>query len=254
MTLRLSALALTLAACHPVAPPAPTVVDPAALIGRARAEAEPAPAYAPFTVVLTTREQTLTLSGTLIVSPPNRFRVELRGPIGPAQVIITCNGTDVAAYVAPKNQYYRATDADGTLGRLLAGGDGLHGATVATSLLLGRLPVLPTEPALTASGPVATSTWTRSDGASFTAGIESRTAHLVEARATDPAGQLLFSGAWEPAASPTALVVKLPTLGAAADVRFDPWRPATPTDAAFILEPPAGASVRELDLGAPSAP
>ena len=242
-----------LAACHPVKLPAPDVVDPAALVARAYAEPPPTPAYAPFTAVLTTADQTLSLNGTLVVSPPDRFRVELRGPIGPAQVIVTCDGKDVSAYIAPKNRYYHATDADGALGRLLAGGDGLHGATVATSLLLGRLPTLPGEPTLTAAGPVATTTWRRADGASFAAGIESGTAHLVDARATDAAGVLLFSGAWEPAPAPTTLRVALPTLRATADIRFDDWKPATPTDAAFVLAAPPGAIVGDLDLAAPPA-
>jgi len=246
--------ALLLAGCHPVAPPAPDVADPAALLARARAEAAPSPAFAQFSAVLTTPQQSMSLSGTLVVAPPDRFRVELRGPIGPAQVIVTCNGKDVSAFIAPKNTYYRAYDADGTLGRLLAGGEGLRGAAVATSLLLGRLPELPTAPTLTAVGPVATAAWTRSDGASFNAGFESRFGHLVDARATDAHGVVLFSGAWEPAASPTALRVKLPTLGASADVRFDAWQAASPADAAFQLEPPPGAIVKVLDLsGAPEA-
>lgn len=247
MTRLLVLAPLLLAGCKPRDLPAPDVTDAPGLYARAVAEAPGGAVYAPFDVVLALPDQRLTLNGGLVVSPPGRFRVELKGPIGPAQLIVTCDGTAVRAWVAPKNQFYVADDADGALGRLVGGAPGLHGAAVAASLLLGRVPDLGAAPALRAAGPVATARWAREDGAAFEAGLDSRTAHLVDARATDASGQLLFSGAWKPGAeNPDALLVHLPTLGASADVRFGAWAPATPTDAAFLMEAPAGAQVKPL--------
>lgn len=242
---------LLLTGCPVVLPAAPDVVDPAALFERARTEPSPPSSYATFSTVITVGAQRLTANGTLVVSPPDRFRVELRGPIGPAQLVVTCNGHDVRAYVASENTYYIAVDADGALGRVLGAGEAVRGAAAATSLLMGRLPALDTVPALSASGSVATATWTRADGARLALGVDSRTAHLTDATATDASGVLLFSGKWAPDAWPTALGVRLPSLGVAADLRFNEWKGASPTDAAFLLVPPQGSTVRDLTLSPP---
>ncbi|MSQ03944.1 MAG: hypothetical protein EXR71_18990 [Myxococcales bacterium] len=243
-----AATLILLCACKPVEAPRLDVTDPAALFARALAEPPPPAMYAHFDAVIAAPGQRLALNGTLVVSPPDRFRVELRGPIGPAQLVMTCDGRDLRAWVAPKNSFYQADDADGTLGGLLGVGDGVHGAAVVTSLLMGRMPSLPMAPELTAAGPVATARWARADGATFSLGIDGRTAHLVDARATDERGRVLFSGAWVPGEWPRALNVVLPTLDASADVRFGDWAPATPTDAAFRLTAPPGSVAVPLVL------
>lgn len=240
--------ALLLTSCKPVPPPPPDVVDAGALFARALAEPASSPMYATFDAVVTTGGRRISAAGTLVVSPPDRFRVELRGPIGPPQVVVTCDGHDVRAYMAPKNTFYAVNDADGALGALLGAGEGLRGAAVATSLLMGRLPLLPAEPVLVAVGPLANATWTRADNASFTLGIDGRTAHLADARATDPKGVVLFTGAWEPDVWPKALSLALPTLDTQADVRFGTWNVASLMDAAFVLEQPPGSEVGELNL------
>ncbi len=243
-----AAALLFLCACKPVEAPRLDVADPAALYARALAEPQPPSMYAHFDAAIAAPGQRLALNGTLVVSPPDRFRVELRGPIGPVQLVVTCDGKDVRAWVAPKNSFYQADDADGTLARLLGAGQEVHGAAVATSLLMGRVPALPMAPELTAAGPVATARWARADGANFSLGIDGRTAHLVDARATDEEGVVLFSGAWVPGEWPRALNVVLPTLEASADVSFGKWAPATPTDAAFTLTAPPGSLLVPLVL------
>ncbi len=243
-----AAILLFLGSCKPVEAPRLDVIDPAALYARALAEPRPSSMYANFDAVIAAPGQRLALNGTLVVSPPDRFRVELRGPIGPVQLVVTCDGKDVRAWVAPKNSFYQADNADATLGKLLGAGQEVHGAAVATSLLMGRVPTLPVSPELGAAGPVATARWARADGASFSLGIDGRTAHLIDARATDEKGVVLFSGAWVPGEWPRALNVVLPTLEASADVSFGKWAPATPTDAAFRLTAPTGSLLVPLVL------
>lgn len=247
MTRRLP-LVLMAVGCPVVLPASPDVVDPAALFDRARTEPAPASSYSTFSTVITTGDRRLTANGTLVVSPPDRFRIELRGPIGPAQLVVACDGHDVRAYVASENTYYIAENADHMLGQILGAGEGVRGAAAATSLLMGRLPALASVPALSASGSVATATWMRADGARLALGLDSRTAHLTDATATDSAGTLLFSGKWAFDVWPTAFGVRLPTLGAAADLRFNEWKGASPADAAFLLEPLPGSTVRALTL------
>ncbi len=241
-------LGLLLASCKPVVPPSPVVADPAPLVARAQAETLPGPVYATFGAVIRTPDQTLSVQGTLVIAAPDRFRVELRGPIGPAQVVLTCNGQDASVWVAPKNTFYAVPEANAALGDLLGGGAQIAGATVATQLLLGRLPSLPGEPTLSAAGSVARVAWTRPDGARFEAGIDSATAHLVSARATNAAGVLLLNADWKPGVFPAAMRLELPTLGVQADVQFHEWNTASPTDAAFEGAAPEGSIEKVLHL------
>jgi hypothetical protein len=229
------------------------VTDAAAVIERARAEAPAAPAYGAFSALLRTPGGSTSVLGALVVSAPDRFRVELRGPIGPAQVILTCNGKDVTAWVAPKNTFFRIAEADEALGGLV-GDAGADGAAIAASLLLGRLPPLPGAPELRAAGSVATASWAREDGARFEAGVEGRYGRLATARATSGEGLLLFDAAWEPGPFPAAMRVELPTLGVVADVKFSPWTAAEPPDTAFEGAPPNGAEVRDVTLADLVAP
>lgn len=233
---------LLLAACPRSEPVLVLDADPAALLGRARAEAPPGPVYAPFSAVVTTRDSKFNASGTLLVVAPDRLRLELKGPIGPPQVVVACDGERVRAYVAPKNLFVEA-HADDDLGRLL-GVDGVDGAALATSLLLGRVPAMGAEPTLSSRPPGLA--WTRPDGAAFSLVLDAATAHLAAARAVGPAGEVLLDATWVPGAFPEALDLALPSLSTAASVKFGAWGAAAPSDAAFVLTAPEGAEVRGL--------
>ena len=243
-------LAILLSGCHPVVPPRPDVADPAGVLARATSEAPSGPVYAPFSAVIGAKGQKITASGMLVVSPPDRFRVELRGPIGPPQLIVTCNGTDLHAWVAGKNTYYSGSLADSSLDGLLGlGGEHVEAGAAAVRLLLGRLPEIPGTPTLSARGPVAAAAWASNGLGSLELGLDGATAHLVQARATNAAGTVVFSAAWEPgAAYPSALTAQLPTLEASADLRFGEWAAATPPDAAFDLPAPEGSVLAPLRL------
>ena len=234
-----------LAACPRPEPTVSLQADPAALLGRARAEAVPGPVYAPFSASVTTRDNKFNASGTLLVVAPDRFRLELKGPIGPPQLVVACDGEDLRAYVAPKHLFVEA-GADEGLATVL-GVDGLDAAVLATSLLLGRVPFMGVEPALVASPPGLS--WTRPDGASVSVVFDAATAHLAAARAVDAAGVLLLDATWEAGAFPEALDVQLPSLSTAASVKFGQWQAASPVDAAFVLVKPEGAEVRGIGDG-----
>lgn len=234
--------------------PGPVVVAadavPEDVMERARAEAAPGPVYSNFTAVLSTENGRVTASGTLVVAAPNQFRVELRGPIGPPQLVVACDGTAVRAFVASKNTWYESLDANRDVGALLGAGD-LPGAAIATALLLGRLPPIPEAPVLSAAGPVANLSWARSDGAALSIGLDGATAHLVDAHAQNAAGERLLDAAWVPGVWPEGLTLSLPTLKAGADVRFGSWQPATPTPAAFTLPQPLGSTALPFPFSPP---
>ena len=231
----------------PKAPPALHLADnPAEALVRAYAEAAPGPVYAQFSAVVVTPNSRFTAAGTLVVSAPNRFRIELRGPIGPPQLVITCDGTAVHAYLAPKNTYFASDDASAALSAILGVGSG-DGAAVVTSLLLGRVPALP--PVSRVEG--AMLVWTRDDGARLSMSVDQDTAHLVSATALTADGTVQFRGDWTPAAFPTALHAELPGLGASADLSFEQWNVAAPLDAAFSLAAPDGAKIVPLSIYQP---
>lgn len=220
--------------------------NPTEALARAWAEAASGPVYAQFSAVVATPESRFTALGTLVVSPPNRFRIELRGPIGPPQLVVTCDGTAVRAYLAPKNTFYESLDASTALGSLW-GAEGIDGAAVATSLLLGRVPAMPGTPTVEGTSLV----WTRFDGARVALSMDQTTAHLTAVDAAGADGTRSLRANWTPGAYPQALHAELPTLGAAADLSFNEWQVAAPTDAAFQLAAPEGAKRVPIRLGAP---
>lgn len=238
-------LSMALAGCPKAPPPAATAADPVAALERARAEATPGPVYAPFNAVITTPDQRLTVAGSLVVAAPDRFRIELRGPIGPPQVVITSDGKAAQAYVAPKNTYYTSNDASAALAGFLGIND-VNGAALVASLLLGRVPALPGMPSLNAAGQLV---WSREDGASITITMDEQTAHLATAEAYAAEGNRQFRADWTPGPFPVALRAELPTIHSGIDLKFGDWQAAAPTDAAFVLVIPEGSKV--VPLAAP---
>jgi hypothetical protein len=242
------ALLLWLAGCPKAPPTSPEVADPLALVAQARAESLPGPVYAPFTAVVALPESRVTASGTLVVAPPDRFRIELRGPIGPPQVVVTCDGDALRTWVLGKNTVFTVPHADASVATLLfpdlSEAERPGGSDTATSLLLGRLPAIPGTPVASAPAGVE---WTRGDGGTVVAALDPLTAHLVSLEVHGPAGSA-FAGAWTPGAFPEAARIDLPNIGVTLDLKFGEWKGASPMDAAFMLPTPAGAEERIVDL------
>lgn len=206
---------------------ASAVVDPAATLARARAEAPAGAQYATFTVTLHTPKDDATAQGSLVVSPPDHFRLELRGPIGPPALVVVCDGAQLTAWNTMKGQAWRADDPDAALRRLTGEAAGL--AAIA-DVLVGRLPTLG-EPTWEADsyrflGPA---------GEIVRAQLDGRTAHLVSLHAADAAGTTLLDARFTPGPFPRALRVELPVLGATADVLFKEWQAVSPAPSTFQL-------------------
>ncbi len=250
----LVALAALLAGCPPKAPPElpPLEVDPMELLGRALAEPPPGPSAATFDLRLVTPEQSVSANGALVVAPPNRFRVEVRGPIGPPQLVIVSDGTGITAWLAGKNEIVTAADADARIREITGGEVGLEALA---SLLFGRLPALGQPDFVKPERPPAYR-WAGPDQSHLDVTLDTRTAHLAALTLSDAMGASLLEADVAGKAWPERLDVRIPTKGVVAQLTFDEWRPAEPPDAAFTLPIPPGATVRPLDLGgaAPAAP
>ena len=241
----LLALALITSGCTPK-PGSPgvaavAVADPVALLARARAEPVSTPRDASFSVSLHTPTDDVSAQGSLVVSPPDRFRVELRGPIGPPAMVVTCDGHQLLAWATTKNQAWRADDADSALRRLTGEAAGI--AAVA-DLLLGRLPAIG-EPTWETDH----YRWTGPAGEVVEARLDPATAHLLAVHATDAAGAILLDARYTPSVLPKTLDLDLPAIGARASVVFKEWQEVAPPDSAFTLTLPDTVAVTPLFPG-----
>lgn len=249
------ALALLTIGCHRAPPPLMATQDPATLLTHALAVPPTTPVSNRFNIHIHTPDQDITAWGGLVVRAPDHFRVEIAGPIGPPVLIIACDGAAVNAWLAPKQTFYAGPDADATLRTITGGSAGLD---VVAAMLVGQLPSVLGVPAGSAAEPPYEWTWwwTSPDGSRLSAGLDTRTTRLVDVRAQDPAGRVLLQARLTHAdltsRYPTRLSADLPTLYASVQVDFGEWRPATPTDAAFVIAPPAGATLRVLGAPTPS--
>lgn len=244
-------LALGLAGCppKPVEPPEPLVeVSPAELLARASAEPAPGPASATFDLKLELPDQRVNAKGGLVVVPPDRFRIEVRGPIGPPQVVIVSDGTALTTWLAGKNQVYVAAEADATLAAYTGGEAGLEALA---SLLVGRLPALGAPDLVRGEG-VPAYRWNGPGQSHVDVALDPRTAHLVALALADEAGAALLDARVEGADWPERLTTHLPQQGIVATLEFDAWTPAAPPDSAFVLTPPPGAEVKPLRFEGPT--
>lgn len=224
----------------------PVIVDPDALYARASAEPAPAPQLATFSVRLQTPKDQLSAQGSLVIAPPSRFRVELRGPIGPAALVVVCDGQTLVAWNTMKGQAWRSPDAEAAL-RTMTGN--AAGVPAVVSLLLGRLPAI--------GAPAWTGEMWRWDGPAgeiVTARLEPARGRLTTVQAADAAGALLLSARYTAGEFPSALALRLPALGASADVSFSSWQTVAPPDSTFSLTLPEHVAVAPMPAPSPPEP
>lgn len=255
---------LALLACHrpPPAPTEPLSADAARTAALAQREAGLVPVAARFSIRLESSSGTVNAAGAIVVRPPDAFRVELSGPIGPPQLVVASNGTAINAWLAGKTTYYQGDDAAAALRGLTGGAAGLE---LVTALLLGQLSE-PDAVGLTVTGPVPFPrdgdtlphagpewrwTWCTEAAACVTEGLAQPTGRLTTVDATASGLPLLHAEVTPGAATPwpSALEIRILPLGARATVEFHSWAPATPPDAAFELAPPPGATITPLAVG-----
>lgn len=232
------------------AEPAPLDVDPVVLLDRALAEPAPGPMASAFDLRVATPERTISANGALVVSPPARFRIEVRGPIGPPQLVIVGDGEGVTAWLAGENALVMAPDAGARI-RGYTGGD--VGLDALASLLIGRLPALGRPDLFQPTRP-PTYRWAGPGQSHLDVTLDTRSAHLSALALADELGQALLEADVRGGAWPERLEVRVPPKGIVAELSFGEWRAAEPLDAAFSLPPPPGATVRPLNLGGAPAP
>lgn len=239
---------LLLACRHPAVVPPPATdpaADWAAVAARAPDVAGSGAVAASFSIRLETAERAVNAQGAMVVRPPDRFRVEISGPIGPPQIILVSDGAAVSAWVASRQELHRAEDAEALLRGLTGGQAGLAGVTL---VLLGQLDDL--GPPTSAEG--ATRTWSVADTGALSATVGGGALRGLSAR--DAAGTTLLDLVIEPGSPyPLGLDATLPSLAARAELDFGNWKPVNPPDTAFTLPVPPGVTVRPLVLSPPAS-
>lgn len=253
-------LVLLLACRPPPSPMGPLAADAALAAARATRADAMVPVSARFSLHLETPESTVNAPGALLVRPPDDFRIEISGPIGPPQIVVACDGKRLVAWHAPKSTLYVADDAATALAGLTGGAAGFE---VLTALLLGQY-AEPSAQGLSAMGPDEWPprdapeagppsqwrwTWCEPGGACVTEGLSQASGRLVAVEASTPMRPLLSASLRPGALWPERLDVHLVPLNVRAELAFTAWTPASPTDAAFTLTTPPGATVTPLVLG-----
>lgn len=204
-----------------------------------RAALAAGPSVARFSIHIVRGDKAINAQGALLVAPPASLRLEVAGPVGPPQLVVTSNGARVAVWQAGERTLYETDDAPALLARLTGGA---IGPEAITAVLLARFP---------APGPdtlVAPRHWKVVDGPTVDLGADcahpDSLAHLV---VTDAARGPLFDlqgttrkGAWD------VLSLGLTALDLRVELDFDTWKPATPGPTSFELHAPPGATVVDL--------
>ncbi len=241
---------------------APPVVDvpaatPAELLATAVAEAPAGPAIATFSIRVQGPDAGVSAQGTALVAPGGRFRLELRGPIGGPAFIAACDGTTLRAWEAGPNRVWEATDLDA---RLRGATNGALGLDALSELLLLRLPRGLPPPTSTRTRDGRPSFEWAQGGAQLAVDLDAATARVARLGLVGPDGQAWLGLQGEadtsrpsrdkpgPARPPRTLTVVLPPMNTTAELNFGAWTNAAPTDPAFRLALPAGATVEELRL------
>lgn len=231
-----------LLACAPKAPPPVIVTDPAALVAAA-SEPLAAPVVGRLSASVVAPGRGFSAVGVLLLAPGGKFRLELRGPIGPPQLVVACDSRRLVAYVTAKDEAWVAEDAVAWLGGVV--GPDLDPEDV-VGLLAGRLPTLPTAWVAGETGPGSLDlSYARADGIAAQARLDAATSR-VRSLVVSSAGTELLHATLEPADFPRSLDVSVPSLPARAEVSFSSWEPAAPGEGAFSLAVPATAALHEL--------
>lgn len=245
-----AAALLLLVGCHHRGPVGvdPTLTQPADALVAAEATRNVGlvPVMAKFNLQLQSPKDAVNAQGMLLVSPPNRFRIEISGPIGPPALVIASDGTAVNALLPGKGIYYAGPDAETALRGLTGGAAGLD---VVTALLVGQfVQPGPLGPSVPESGGWTWS-WTREDGTRLAETLGAAGGKLVALDVTKADGGSLLAADLVPTPGspwPASMHVELAPIGTTADVRFSSWQAAAPSATAFTLAAPEGAVVKEL--------
>ncbi len=236
----LLALVLLFSGCPGRGPTATPALDPLAALERARQESWVRPVLGTFSIRLELPDRKIGASGLLILAPPNRFRLELRGPVGGPALVVVSDGQMLDVWLASSNTVWHAAEAEPLL-RGLTGE--LFGLDAVVSLLGGRLPASDAWVA----GPTGL-TLTTPQGVIATVVLDQRGAHLMGVEAKDREGGVLLRADLVPGRDyPDRLALQIPTLGGGAELEFDAWEAYEPEDVVFRIATPPSPTV--VDAG-----
>lgn len=232
--------------------PRGAALDPAAVVEDFRRREVPRALQARFRFSVQGPALSGASTGRLVVSRPDRFRVEILTPLSTPLLVVVCDGRSLHAWRNDRQVFYRGDDAVAVLQRLTGGA---VGAADVVALFTAGLP-LPGAPVLSArdlgddrveavlQGPRETA---------VRATIDHR-AGLLRALQVEPAGAVVPAARleWEGEERlrrvrlPEELKADLPSLGWTMEVEVSEWDELGAIPDVFSLSPPAGAE--EVDV------
>ncbi len=254
--------ALLLVGClhnAPSGPLPPRAEDPVALLGLAQHDPSPGGVLGEFSGLIHSGGKTLPARGSLMVQAPSRFRLEVRGPIGGAALVVATSGDAIVGWVASSNTSWVLADADAALKDVLM--DDSAGVASIVALVLGRVPRVATPPVVRVGMPTPTYRWGASAGGVEVV-LDPGSARLTRGEVFREDGTTLLQIDATPGGGPDflprSLEVRVPLACGPddeacdvlhAELRFDGWSRITPEPSAFDFAPPEGSTVRPVELG-----
>lgn len=225
------------------------VADPAAVLAEARARRVPFALRGAFSVTLEREGAELGTRGGLVLHPPDRFRVEVLGPVGTPLVILASDGVALHVWNAQDQVFYRGDDAGAVLEELTGGAVTLADVV---RLLTGTLP-LPDAPvrSATADGRDVSVVLEGGEGVTVLAQIDGRSALLQEIAVRRALTRLLTLTYGDPTrvgrqVLPGLIELEVPALPLTAKVEMESWDELGQIPEVFSLSPPSGAAVEDL--------
>lgn len=98
-----------------------SAADPAELLAEARSRKLPFALRGAFSVTIHRGEAELSTRGGLVLHAPDRFRLEVLGPVGTPALIVASDGGVIDVWNAQDQVFYRGPDADAVLAELSGG-------------------------------------------------------------------------------------------------------------------------------------
>ncbi|MEC7946857.1 MAG: hypothetical protein VX265_04770 [Myxococcota bacterium] len=228
--------------------------QPDALVSDLRSRPLPYALQALFNVKVSGPELQGTTTAGMVLSRPDRFNINVQTPLRTPLLYLASDGRVMHAYTHQDTTFYQGSDELAVLGELSGGAAGVPDLLL---MLTGGLP-LPEAEVLEVSvedglihvelaGPQASrvSAWVDPKTELFRR-LEIRS--MVDGELAEPwvtadiPNPMHFQGGW----LPEELVIVLPTLGWTVEITFHTWDELGVIPDVFLLEPPAGSTMRDL--------
>lgn len=229
--------------------PSGPAADPAAVLAEARARDLPFALRGAFSVTIRRGEAELGTRGGLVLHEPDRFRVEILGPVGTPALIVASDGRAIDVWNAQDQIFYHGPDAASVLAELTGGAVGLSDVVRVLTASL-PLPDAPVRSATMEDGALALAL-AGAEGVDVLARVDAKTGLLAELSVQRDGERLVHLAYGESkkvgrVRLPWLMSLEIPSLSLGLELDVVSWDELGQVPEVFRLTPPAGATEKDL--------